>query len=35
MKLRRHFPIMLGEYGVYVLACLISITILTLLYSTR
>jgi hypothetical protein len=35
MKLRRHFPIVLGEYWIYVLACLISITILTLLYSTQ
>jgi hypothetical protein len=33
MKLRRHFPIMLGEYWVYVLACIISISTLMLLYS--
>ena len=33
MKLRRHLPIMLGEYWIYVLAGIISITILMLLYS--
>ncbi len=33
MKLRRHFPVMLGEFWVYVLAGIISITTLMLLYS--
>jgi hypothetical protein len=33
MNLRTHFPVMLGEYWVYVLAGIISITILMLLYS--
>ena len=33
MKLRRYFPLMLGEYWIYVLAGIISITILILLYS--
>jgi hypothetical protein len=32
MKLRTHFPVMLGEYWVYVLGGIISITILMLLY---
>ena len=33
MNLRTHFPVMLGEYWVYVLAGIISITMLMLLYS--
>jgi hypothetical protein len=33
MKSRRHFPVMLGEYWIYVLAGVISITTLMLLYS--
>jgi hypothetical protein len=33
MKFRRHFPVMLGEYWIYVLAVVISITTLMLLYS--
>jgi hypothetical protein len=33
MKLRRHFPVMLGEYWVYVLAVIVSISTLMLLYS--
>jgi hypothetical protein len=33
MKLRRYFPVMLGEYWVYLLAGIISITTLILLYS--
>jgi hypothetical protein len=33
MKLRRYFPVMLGEYWVYVLGGIISITTLILLYS--
>jgi hypothetical protein len=33
MKPRRHFPVMLGEYWVYILAGIISITMLILLYS--
>ncbi len=33
MKLRRHFPVMLGEYWIYGLAGIISITTLMLLYS--
>ena len=33
MKLRMYFPVMLGEYLVYVLAGIISITTLILLYS--
>jgi hypothetical protein len=33
MKSRRHFPVMLGEYWIYVLAVVISITTLMLLYS--
>jgi hypothetical protein len=33
MKLRRYFPVMPGEYWVYVLAGIISITTLILLYS--
>ena len=33
MKLRRHLPVMLGEYWIYVLAGIISITTLMLLYS--
>jgi hypothetical protein len=32
MKFRRHFPVMLGEYWIYVLAGVISITTLMLLY---
>jgi hypothetical protein len=32
MKLRRHLPVMRGEYWVYVLAGIISITTLMLLY---
>jgi hypothetical protein len=32
MKLRTHFPVMLGEYWVYVLGGIISMTILMLLY---
>jgi hypothetical protein len=35
MKLRRHFPVMLGEYWVYVLAAIISIATLMLLYSHK
>jgi hypothetical protein len=31
MKLRRYFPVMLGEYWVYLLAGIISITTLILL----
>jgi hypothetical protein len=34
MKLRRYFPVMLGEYWVYLLAGIISITTLILLYRT-
>jgi hypothetical protein len=33
MKLRMYFPVILGEYWVYVLAGIISITTLILLYS--
>jgi hypothetical protein len=33
MKFRRHFPVMLGEYWIYALAGLISITTLIMLYS--
>jgi hypothetical protein len=33
MKFRSHFPVMLGEYWIYVLAVVISITTLMLLYS--
>jgi hypothetical protein len=33
MKLRTYFPVMLGEYWVYVLGGIISMTILMLLYS--
>ena len=33
MKPRRYFPVMLGEYWVYLLAGIISITTLILLYS--
>jgi hypothetical protein len=33
MKLRRHFPVVLGEYWVYVLAVIVSILTLMLLYS--
>lgn len=33
MKLRRHLPVMLGEYWIYILAGIISITTLILLYS--
>jgi hypothetical protein len=33
MKLRTHFPVMLGEYWVYVLAGIISIATLMLLFS--
>jgi hypothetical protein len=33
MKLRRPFPVMMGEYWVYLLAGIISITTLILLYS--
>jgi hypothetical protein len=33
MKFRRHSPVMLGEYWIYVLAVVISITTLMLLYS--
>jgi hypothetical protein len=33
MKLRMYFPVMLGEYWVYVLAGIISISTLILLYS--
>jgi hypothetical protein len=32
MKLRRHLPVMRGEYWIYVLAGIISITTLMLLY---
>jgi hypothetical protein len=35
MKFRRHFPVMLGEYWIYVLADVISITTLMLLYSNN
>jgi hypothetical protein len=34
MKLRRDFPVMLGEYWIYILAAVISITMLILLYRT-
>ena len=34
MKLRRHFPVMLGEYWVYALAGIISIATLMLLIRT-
>ncbi len=33
MKLRGHLPVMLGEYWIYLLAGIISITTLMLLYS--
>jgi hypothetical protein len=33
MNLHRYFPVMLGEYWVYLLAGIISITSLILLYS--
>jgi hypothetical protein len=33
MSFRRHLPVMLGEYWIYALALVISITTLTLLYS--
>jgi len=33
MKLRMYFPVMLGEYWVYVLAGIVSISTLILLYS--
>jgi hypothetical protein len=33
MEFRKHLPAMLGEYWVYVLASVISITALVLLYS--
>jgi hypothetical protein len=33
MKFRRPFPVMLGEYWIYVLAGVISITTLVLLHS--
>jgi len=35
MKFRRHFPVMLGEYWIYVLAGAISIMTLMLLYSNN
>jgi hypothetical protein len=33
MKFHRHLPVMRGEYWIYVLAGIISITTLILLYS--
>ena len=35
VKLRRHFPVMLGEYWIYLLAALISTVTLVLLYSHK